>query len=128
MKLKIFRRDDNKEFQLFRNLTNGDTDFNQFLRLRSQLVIAAEDFPGEKNWSPVLTTTMSKAMDEQLKLAHKLVDVMDRANRKISVNLLQYTVDKSECTYAQVQLFAGKKEDEKFQQFAYVKHRLEEFF
>ena len=63
---------------------------------------------------------MSKDMDEQLKLNHKVVDVVDRANRKICVNLLWYNVDKTVSSYAQVQLFARKKGDEKFQHFVYV--------
>ena len=77
--------------------------------------------------TPVLTPTMSKDKDEQLKLAHKVVDVVDRANRKICVTLLLCNVIKPEKSYAQVQLFARKKEDEKFQQIVYVKYKLKEF-
>ena len=47
-------------------------------------------------------------MDEQLKLAHKVVDVVDLANRKICVTLLRYNVDTPESSYAQVRLFARK--------------------
>ena len=56
--------------------------FNQFMRLRNQLVNAAKDFAREENLTPVLITTMSKDMDEQLKLAHKVVDVVDQAKQK----------------------------------------------
>ena len=70
---------------------------------------------------------MSKDMDEQLKLAHKVVDVVDRANGKICVTLLRYNVDKPESSYGQVRLFARRKEDEKFQQVVYVNYELEEF-
>ena len=70
---------------------------------------------------------MSRDMDEQLKLAHKLVDVVDRTNRKICVTLLRYNVEKPESPYAQLRLFARKKEDEKFQQVVYVNYKLEEF-
>ena len=70
---------------------------------------------------------MSRDMDEQLKLAHKAVDVVDRTNRKICVTLLQYNVDNPESSYAQVRFFARKKEDEKFQQVVYVNYKLEEF-
>ena len=66
-------------------------------------------------------------MGKQLKLALKMVDVVDRANKKICVTLLRYIVDKPESSYAQVRLFAWKKEDEKFQQVVYVKYKLEEF-
>ena len=36
-------------------------------------------------------------------------------------------MDKPESSYAQVRLFARKKEDEKFQQVFYVNYKLEEF-
>ena len=75
----------------------------------------------------ILIPTMSKDKDEQLKLAHKIVDVVDQAIRKICVTLLRYKLDQPESSYAQVRLFARKKEDEKFQQIVYVKHKLEEF-
>ena len=69
---------------------------------------------------------MSKDIDEQLKLAHKVVHVVDRANRKICVTLPRYNVDRPDSSYAQVRLFARKKEDEKFQQVVYVNYKLEE--
>ena len=105
----------------------GEADFNQFMRLRNQLVNAAENFAREENLIPVLIPTMSKGLDEQLKLAHKVVDVVDRANRKICVTLLRYNVEKPETSYAQVRPFARKKDDEKFQQVFYVNYIFEEF-
>ena len=57
----------------------------------------------------MLIPTMSKDMEEQLKLAHKIVDVLDRANRKICVTLLRYNVDKPDSSYAQVRIFAMRK-------------------
>ena len=105
----------------------GEADFNQFMRLRNQLVNAAEDFAREDNLTPVQIPTMSKDMEEQLKLAHKVDDAVDRANKKICVTLLRYNVDKPESSYAEVRLSVRKKEDEKFQQVVYVKYKLEEF-
>ena len=127
VKLKVFKKDDKKEFRLAQNLTMGEADFNQFIPLRNKLVNAAENFAREENLMPVQIPTKSKDMDEQLKLAPKVVDVVDRANRKICVTLLRYNVDKPESFYAQVRLFARKKEDEKFQQVVYMKYKLEEF-
>ena len=114
VKLKVFRKGDKKEFRLVQSLTMGEADFNQFLRLRSQLVNAGGNFAIDENLTPVLIPTKSKDMDEQLKLAHKIVDILDRANRKFCVTLLQHNVDKPESTYAQVQLFARKEEEEQF--------------
>ena len=91
----------------------GEPGFNQLMPLRNQLVIEAENFAREENLSPVLIPTMSEDMDEQLKLAHKVVDVADRANRKIFATLLRYNVDKPENS-AQVRLFARKKERRSF--------------
>ena len=123
VKLKVFRKDDKKEFRLVQDLTMVEADFNQFMRLRNQLVNAAENFAREETLTPVL---MSKDMDDQIKLAHKVVDIVDRANRKICVTLLRYNVDKPESSYAQVRLFARKK-DKKFQQVVYLNNKLEEF-
>ena len=87
---------------------------------------AAENVAREENLTPVLIPTMSKDMDEQIKLAHRVVEFVDRANRKICVTLWRYNVDKPESSYAQVQFFARKKEDEKFQQVVYVNFTHEE--
>ena len=113
VKLKVFKKDDNEEFWLVQNLTMREADFNQFMRLRNQLDIAAENFARDEIFTPVLIPTISKDMGEQLKLAHKVVDVADRADRKICVNLLWYIVDKPESSYAQVRLFARKEEGER---------------
>ena len=91
---KVFKKYDNKDFELIQNLSVGQADFNQFMRLRYQLVIAAENFAREEILYPFGLSTMSKDMDELLKLAHRLVDVVNRANRKICVTLLRYSVDR----------------------------------
>ena len=97
VKLKVF-----KKVQLVQNFTIGEAVFNHFMRLGNQLVKAAENITREETLTPVLIPTMSKHMDEQLKLAHKVVDIVDRANRTISSILLRYNVDKPESSYAQV--------------------------
>ena len=66
-------------------------------------------------------------MEEQLKFVHKVIDVVDRPNRKICVKLLRYKVDNPETSCAQVRLFGRKKEEEKFQQIVYVNYKLDEF-
>ena len=35
VKLKVFKKDDKKEFRLVQKLTTGETDFNQFMQLRN---------------------------------------------------------------------------------------------
>ena len=77
--------------------------------------------------SPVLQSTLSKDMEEQLKLVHKVIDVVDRPNRRICVTLLRYKVDNPEASYDQVRLLGRKKEEEKFLQIVCVNYRLDEF-
>ena len=127
-KLKVFKREDkNAEFQLRQNLSMGEIDFNHFIRQKNQLVVAADNFLREENLSPVLQSTLSKDMEEQLKLVHKVIDVVDCPNRRISVTLLRHKVDNPETSYAQVRLFGRKREEEKIQQVVYVNYRLDEF-
>ena len=64
-------------------------------------------------------------MEEQLKLVHKVIDVMDRPNRRICVTQLRYKVDNPKNSYAQIRLFGRKKEEEKVQQTVYVNHKLD---
>ena len=75
----------------------------------------------------MLIPTLSKDMDEQLKLAQKVVDVVERADRKIYVTLLRYSVEKPVGSCAEMRLSARKKEDEKFQQIVYANYKFEEF-
>ena len=86
----------------------GEADFNQLIRQRNQLVVAADNFLREQNFSPVLQSTLSKDMEEQLKLAHKVIDVADCPNRRICVTLLRFKVDNPQTSYAQVRLFGRK--------------------
>ena len=119
--------DKNAEFRLKQNLSMGEADFNQFIRQRDQLVVAADNFLREENLSAVLQSTLCKDMEEQLKLVHKVIDVVDRPNRRSCVTLLRYKVGNPETSYVQVGPFGRKREEEKFQQIVYVNYKLEEF-
>ena len=45
IKLKVFKREDkNAESRPRQNFSMGEADFNQFIRQRNQLVVAADDF------------------------------------------------------------------------------------
>ena len=121
IELKVFKREDkNADFQLRQKLSIGEADFNQYIRQRNQLVLAADNFLREQNLSAVLQSTLSKDMEEQLKLVHKVIDVVDSPNRRICVTPLRYKADNPETSDAQVRLFGRKKEEEKFQQIVYV--------
>ena len=66
VKLKVFKRDENKQFRPARNLTMGEADFNQFIRLRNQLVVAVRDFSKEENPPPLQMKLLAEDMEEQL--------------------------------------------------------------
>ena len=128
IKLKVFKRENkNAEFRLRQKLSMGEADFNQFIRQRKQLVVAADNFLREQNLSSVLQSTLSKDMEEQLKLVHKVIDVVDCPKRRICVTLLRYKANNPDTSYAQVRLFGRKTEEENLQQIVYVNYKLDEF-
>ena len=115
IKLKVFKREDkNVEFRLRQNLPMGQADFNQFIRQTKQLVVAADNFLKEQNLPPVLQSTLSKDMEQQLNFVHKVIDVVDHPNRKICVTLLRYKVDNPDTSYAQVRFSDGRMRKKTF--------------
>ena len=70
---------------------------------------------------------LAKDMEEQLKLTHKVVEVVDRPHRKICVTMLRYNVEKPETSYVQVRLFGRRKDEEKFNHIVNMNYRLDEF-
>ena len=89
IKLQVLEREDkNAELRLRPNFSMGEADFNQFIRQRNQLVVAPDNFLREKKLYPFLQSTLSKDMEEQLKLVHKVIDVVDCSNRKVFVTML----------------------------------------
>ena len=100
VKFKVFKKSHNKEFRLVQNLTMGETNFSQFMRLRNQLVNATENFARKEKLTTELIPTMSKNMDEQLELAHNVFEVADGTNRNNCATLLRYNMDKPESSYA----------------------------
>ena len=126
VKLKVFKRDENKQFRLAQNLTMGEADFPQFIRLRNQLVVAVRDSSKEEKLLLVQVKLLAKDMEDQLKLTHKVVEVVNRPHRKICVTMLRYNVEKPETSYVQVRLSGRRKDEEKFNQIVYVNYKLEE--
>ena len=128
IKLKVFKRENkNAELRLRQNFTMGEADFNQFMRQSNQLAVAADNFLREQNLTPVLQSTLSNNMEEELKLVHNKIDVVVCPNGRICVTLLRYKADNPKTSYAQVRLFGRKKEEEKFQQNVYVNYKFDEF-
>ena len=66
-----------------------------------------------RDFRQVLNLTMRRT--DFIRLDVKLVDLVDRGNRNDCWTLMPYKVNKPENSYDQVQLFARKKENGKFQ-------------
>ena len=79
----MFKKDENNQFRLAQNLTMGEADFNQFIGLRKQLVVAVRDFSKEANLPAVQVKLVAKDIEEQPNLTHKVVEVVNRSYRKI---------------------------------------------
>ena len=107
-KTQSFQERWQQNFRINQNITMGESVFHHFIQMSNQLVIAAKDFRREQILAPVQTPTMSKDMDEQLKLAHRVADFADRPNIKICVTMLRYSVDKPQRSYGQAPLLARK--------------------
>ena len=121
IKLIVFKwADKNAEIQPRQNITMGEVDVNKFIRQRNQLVAARNIFLREQNLPPVLQSTLSKDMEEQLKLVDKVTDIAGCPRRRICVTMLRYKVDNPETSYAQVRLFGRMTEEENFQKIVYV--------
>ena len=127
LKLKLFKKDENKDFWSAQTLRMGEVHFNQFIWLSNQLVVAVRDFSKEENLPPVQVKLLAKDTDDQVKLVHKVVEVVDWPHTKICVTLLRYNVENPETSYAQVRLFGRRKEEEKTNQIVYVNYKLDEF-
>ena len=93
----------------------GISNYIRFLKLRVHLGFAAKNASWEELLFPVQIPTKFKDMDEQLKSAQKKVEIKDRRNRKFYVTLPQHFLDHPGGSYAQDQIFAKKKQNDKFQ-------------
>ena len=106
----------------------GEPDFIQFIRLKNKLVVSVRDFSKQGNLAPVQVKLLAKDMEEQLKLTHKVVEVVDRPHRQICVTMLRYNVEKPETSFVQVRLFGRRKDEENFNQIVYVNYEFDDFF
>ena len=122
VKLKVFKKDEDKECRMAQNLTLRETDFNQFIQLSIQLVVAVRDFSKEENLPRVQVKLLAKDMEKQLKFTHKVVEVVDRPHRKNGVTMLRYTVEKPKRSFVQVRLFGTRNEEVNFSQLVSVNY------
>ena len=120
MQFKVFKKDIANEFKQYQCVSLGQYDFKQFLRLRNQLIVAADNFTKEENLPYINVVGLSRDIGEQLKHVHKVTEIAEGAKRKVCVTLLRYKEDSPETSYAQIRLFTRRAEEENFQQLVYV--------
>ena len=72
VKLKLFKRDENKQFRLKKNLTMGEANFKQFIRPTNQLVVVVRDFSKKENLAPVQVQLLAKTWKSSSNLHTKL--------------------------------------------------------
>ena len=75
----------------------------------------------------MVTSPLSKDLDEQLKHVQKAITIVDRPKRKIFATMKKYCMHKPETTYVQLRLFTRNSEHDKFQQLVFVNYKYGEF-
>ena len=62
--LKVFRRYDKAEFRKHQQINSGESDCKQLLQLRNPIVVATGEFSGEENLRHIVTSLLSKDLEE----------------------------------------------------------------
>ena len=79
---KVFEKGLATEFKRCHCVSLGQYDFRQLLRLRHQLIVAADTFTKEENLSYINVVGLSKDIDEQLKRVHKVIEIAEGPGAK----------------------------------------------
>ena len=99
------------EFKRNHCVSLGQYNFKQFLRLRNQLIVEADNFSKEENLPYINDVGLSRDIDEQLKhVVHKVIEIAEGAKRKTCVTLLHYKEDNPESSYAPIRLHTLRTE------------------
>ena len=116
VKLEVIKKDANRDFCLAQNFTRREPNSNHNMRLQNLLVIVQENICRGDEWYSVPNSLKCKDTDRQMKVAHKVVDVVDRSNTKVYGILLWFNVEKSflkEALKTQNVSFSRNKKDSK---------------
>ena len=123
IQLKVFRKDEKGDFRRHQQWKLGVFDFKQLLSLRNTTAQAVREFSTDETLKEVVTSHLSKDLDEQLKHVQKAITILDRPKRKIFATMTKYCMDQSESTYVQLRLFTRNGEHDKFQQLVFVNYK-----
>ena len=127
IQLKVYRKDDKGDFRRHQQIKLGVFDFKQLLCLRNPIAQAVREFSIDETLKEVVTSPVSKDLDEQLKHAQKAITIVDRPKRKIFATMKKYCMDELESSYVQLRLFTRNSEHDKFQQLVFVNYKYDEF-
>ena len=127
IQLKVFRKDDKGDFRRHQQINLGVFDFKQLLCLRNPIAQVVREFSTDETLKKVVTSPLSKNLDEQLKHVQKAIKIVDRPKRKTFATMKKYCMDKPESTYVQLRLFTRNSEHDKFQQLVFVNYKYDEF-
>ena len=127
IQLKVFRKDDKGDFRRHQQIKLGVFDFKELLCLRNPIAQAVREFSTDETLKEVVTSPLSKDLDEQLKHVQKAITIVDRPKRKIFATMKKYCMDKPESTYVQLRLFTRNSELDKFQLLVFVNYKYDGF-
>ena len=127
IQLQVFRKDDKGDFCRHQQIKFGVFDFKQLFCLRNPIVLAVREFFTDETIREVVTSPLSKGLDEQLKHVQKAISFVDRPKRKIIATMKKYCMEKPESTYVQLRLFTRNSEHDKFQQLVSVNYKYDDF-
>ena len=127
IQLKVFRKDDKGDFRRHQQIKLGVFDFKELLCLRNPIVLAVGEFSTDETLKEVVTSPLSKDLDEQLKHIQKAITIVERPKRKIIATMKKHCMDKPETTYVQLRLFTRNSEHDKLQQLVLVNYKYDEF-
>ena len=105
----------------------GVFNFKQLLCFRNPIVLAVTEVSTDETLKEVVTSALSKDLDEQLKHVQKPITIVDRPKKKINATMKKYCMDKPESTYVQLRLFTRNSEHDKFQQLVFINYKYDEF-
>ena len=124
IQLKVFRKDDKRDFRRHQQIKFLIS--NNFSVCGTQLIMLLE-FSTDETLREVVTSPLSKDLDEQLKHVQKAITIVDGRKRKIFASMKKYFIDKPESTYVQLRHFTRNSEHDKFQQLVFVNYKYDDF-
>ena len=94
VQLKVFRKDDKRDFRKHHQIKLAFFHFKQLLCLRYPVVLAVREFSTDETLQEIVSSPLSKNLDEQLKQVKNAITIVDRPKKKIISTMKRYCMDK----------------------------------